>query len=69
LTHSLVTEYKRTFLSRPRRFGKSLLVSTLEAILQEKKELFEGIWIANSDLRSFLDILLPILAKNIPLNP
>ncbi len=31
------------FLSRPRRFGKSLLVSTLEAYFQGKKELFQGL--------------------------
>ena len=31
------------FLSRPRRFGKSLLVSTLEAYFQGKKHLFEGL--------------------------
>lgn len=31
------------FLSRPRRFGKSLLVSTLEAYFQGKKELFKGL--------------------------
>ena len=31
------------FLSRPRRFGKSLLVSTLEAIFQGKRELFQGL--------------------------
>ena len=31
------------FLSRPRRFGKSLLISTLEAYFQGKKELFEGL--------------------------
>ncbi|MBQ8673907.1 MAG: ATP-binding protein [Bacteroides sp.] len=31
------------FLSRPRRFGKSLLVSTLEAYFQGKKYLFEGL--------------------------
>lgn len=34
------------FLSRPRRFGKSLLVSTLEAYFEGKKELFEGLAIA-----------------------
>ncbi len=33
------------FLSRPRRFGKSLLVSTLEALFQGKKELFKGLWV------------------------
>ncbi|WP_455623096.1 ATP-binding protein [Parabacteroides sp.] len=31
------------FLSRPRRFGKSLLLSTLEAYFQGKKELFSGL--------------------------
>ncbi len=33
------------FLSRPRRFGKSLLVSTLAALFAGKKELFQGLWI------------------------
>jgi hypothetical protein len=37
------------FLSRPRRFGKSLLVSTLEAIFQGRRELFQGLWIDDSD--------------------
>ncbi|MBF0224488.1 MAG: ATP-binding protein [Desulfobacterales bacterium] len=37
------------FLSRPRRFGKSLLVSTLEAIFKNQSELFKGLWIAESD--------------------
>jgi hypothetical protein len=37
------------FLSRPRRFGKSLLVSTLEAIFRNKKELFKDLWIYDSD--------------------
>ncbi|MBO4344406.1 MAG: AAA family ATPase, partial [Victivallales bacterium] len=31
------------FLSRPRRFGKSLLVSTLKAVFEGKKELFKGL--------------------------
>ena len=35
------------FLSRPRRFGKSLLISTLEAYFSGKKELFEGLKIAD----------------------
>ncbi len=47
--YSLLTTNTRTFLSRPRRFGKSLLVTTLEAALHGKKALFEGLWIANSD--------------------
>jgi len=33
------------FLSRPRRFGKSLLVSTLQEIFSGNKELFKGLWI------------------------
>ncbi len=33
------------FLSRPRRFGKSLLVSTLKYLFLGKKELFKGLWI------------------------
>ena len=37
------------FLSRPRRFGKSLLVSTLEAYFQGKKELFRGLAIENRE--------------------
>ena len=35
------------FLSRPRRFGKSLFVSTLQAYFEGKKELFEGLAIAD----------------------
>ncbi|MGM9846809.1 MAG: AAA family ATPase, partial [Muribaculaceae bacterium] len=33
------------FLSRPRRFGKSLLVSTLQSYFEGKKELFKGLFI------------------------
>ena len=33
------------FMSRPRRFGKSLLISTLAEIFKGRKELFEGLWI------------------------
>ncbi|MBO4440749.1 AAA family ATPase [bacterium] len=36
------------FLSRPRRFGKSLLISTLENLFEGKKELFKGLWIENN---------------------
>ena len=37
------------FLSRPRRFGKSLLISTLEAIFAGKKDLFKDLWIYDQD--------------------
>ena len=36
---------KYIFLSRPRRFGKSLLVSTLEAYFEGRKDLFKGLFI------------------------
>ncbi|MDZ7896512.1 MAG: AAA family ATPase [Arcicella sp.] len=36
---------KYYFLSRPRRFGKSLFVSALEYLFQGKKELFEGLYL------------------------
>ncbi|HNI98092.1 MAG TPA: AAA family ATPase [Leptospiraceae bacterium] len=39
------------FLSRPRRFGKSLLISTLEEIFLGNRELFKGLWIYDSDWR------------------
>jgi len=37
------------FLSRPRRFGKSLLLNTIEAFFQGKKELFNGLYIATKE--------------------
>ena len=40
---------KPYFLSRPRRFGKSLLLSTFEAYFEGKKELFEGLAIAGME--------------------
>lgn len=43
LIYKLVTSGTIYFLSRPRRFGKSLLVSTLECYFQGKKELFKGL--------------------------
>ena len=41
----LVTTNKYYFLSRPRRFGKSLFLSTLEAYFLGQKELFKGLYI------------------------
>ncbi len=40
--HRLVTTGKYYFLSRPRRFGKSLLLSTIQAYFEGRKELFAG---------------------------
>ena len=46
LIYKLVDEGSYYFLSRPRRFGKSLLISTLEAFFSGKKELFDGLAIS-----------------------
>ena len=43
LVYQMVKTGSYYFLSRPRRFGKTLLISTLEAYFQGKKELFEGL--------------------------
>ena len=43
MVYSLATEGKIYFLSRPRRFGKSLLVSTLKNYFLGRKELFRGL--------------------------
>jgi hypothetical protein len=43
LVYQLVTTGRYYFLSRPRRFGKSMLLSTLHAYFSGKKELFEGL--------------------------
>ena len=42
---NMINLSKYIFLSRPRRFGKSLLVSTLQAYFEGKKELFKGFYI------------------------
>ncbi len=42
LIYKMITEGKPYFMSRPRRFGKSLLCSTLEAVFQGRRELFEA---------------------------
>ena len=47
LIYKLADTGRYYFLSRPRRFGKSLLVSTLEAYFSGKKELFRGLAIEN----------------------
>lgn len=43
LLYNLVQTGKYYFLSRPRRFGKSLMISTLEAYFLGKRELFKGL--------------------------
>ena len=41
--YEMVSRYNAVFLSRPRRFGKSLLCSTIEALFKGQKELFKGL--------------------------
>lgn len=43
--HQLISSGKNYFLSRPRRFGKSLFLSTLKYLFQGRKELFTGLFI------------------------
>ena len=49
LMYKMVSEGSYYFLSRPRRFGKSLMVSTLEAFFAGKKDLFEGLYASTVD--------------------
>lgn len=46
--YELISQGKLYFLSRPRRFGKSLLISTLQEIFKGNKDLFEGLYIAEN---------------------
>ena len=43
LVYRLTHEHKYVFLSRPRRFGKSVLCSTLKSYLEGRRDLFEGL--------------------------
>jgi hypothetical protein len=54
------------FLSRPRRFGKSLLASTLSELFAGNRELFEGLWIEQSDYQWETH---PIIRIDFSLNP
>ncbi len=47
--YKLITSGRYYFLSRPRRFGKSLLMSTIRAVFEGKRELFDGLAIAQKD--------------------
>ena len=47
--YDLVSGASYYFLSRPRRFGKSLLLDTIGEVFNGDKELFRGLWIYDSD--------------------
>ncbi len=65
LVYQLVQTGKYYFLSRPRRFGKSLLLSTLQAYYEGKKELFEGLAMASleKDWKTYPVLLLDLNAQ------
>ena len=47
--YDLINDFSCFFLSRPRRFGKSLLLDTIGEVFNGNKELFKGLWIYDSD--------------------
>lgn len=47
--YRLVQSGKYFFLIRPRRFGKSLMLSTLEAYFEGRRELFDGLWLGQAE--------------------
>ena len=47
--YNLLNEAKYYFLSRPRRFGKTLLLNTISEVFGGDRELFRGLWIYDSD--------------------
>ncbi len=47
--YNIVTSGECFFLSRPRRFGKSLFCSTLDLLFKGRRDLFKGLWIDSSD--------------------
>lgn len=65
LIYQLVQTGKYYFLSRPRRFGKSLLLSTLQAYYEGKKELFDGLAMASleKDWKTYPVLLLDLNAQ------
>ena len=47
--YNLISNAKYNFLSRPRRFGKSLLLDTISVVFGGDREIFKGLWIYDSD--------------------
>lgn len=62
---SMLESGKFFFLSRPRRFGKSLTVDTLEQIFKGNKELFKGLYIYDKyDFKEYPVIRLSMISVN-----
>ena len=49
IIYKLIQTGKYFFLSRPRRFGKSLMLSTMQAYFEGRKHLFEGLWLGGAE--------------------
>ncbi|GBC61358.1 hypothetical protein DENIS_2318 [Desulfonema ishimotonii] len=47
--HRMIEEGRYYFAARPRRFGKSLMMSTLKCLFQGRRDLFDGLWIAQNE--------------------
>ena len=47
--YQLTRSGKYFFLSRPRRFGKSLMLSTMESYFRGEKDLFKGLWLGEAE--------------------
>ncbi|MDR0744593.1 MAG: AAA family ATPase [Holosporales bacterium] len=47
--YNLIKSQPKSFLCRPRRFGKSLLVDTLDNLFSGRRDLFSNLWINSSD--------------------
>lgn len=60
--HNLIQSGKLYFLSRPRRFGKSLLISTFSHLFSGKKELFKDLYIGQKTDFPFIEY--PVLQFN-----
>ncbi|MDR1039193.1 MAG: AAA family ATPase, partial [Deltaproteobacteria bacterium] len=52
--HKMIDKYKCCFLSRPRRFGKTLLLDTVDELFSGNSELFEGLWIDTDSSYEFV---------------
>ncbi len=49
--YHLIQDASYYFLSRPRRFGKSLLLDTIQSVFSEDKAFFKNLWIYNSNFK------------------
>ncbi|MGL4942544.1 MAG: AAA family ATPase [Thermoguttaceae bacterium] len=64
--YRLITSDKYYFLSRPRRFGKSLLVTTMKYLFLGEKELFKGLYVYDSDWKFDKYPVIDLYFNNIP---